>query len=138
VVVGSGIGVSNRLFISAKPTTLNPNPPCGHMLPKTGAYFCLTKPSRNGNPLIAEFEKSGLSQAAFCRQHSLNAKYFSLKRSKLLNSNSSNTPQFVRVDNLSQPSPKSPLIHLHFGSVEYNEYKDAHSKFAKHNTLWQH
>jgi hypothetical protein len=27
--------------------------------------------------LIAEFEKSSLSQAAFCRQHALNAKYFS-------------------------------------------------------------
>jgi len=33
--------------------------------------------------LIAEFEASGLSQADFCRLHRLNAKYFSLRRSKL-------------------------------------------------------
>ncbi len=33
--------------------------------------------------IFSEFEQSGLSQSAFCNQHGLNAKYFSLKRSKL-------------------------------------------------------
>ncbi len=76
------------------------------------------KTKQEWQSLIVEFEKSGLTQAAFCRQNSLNAKYFSLKRSKLLNSSQSTTSQFVRVDNVSQPSPKSPLIHLNFGSVK--------------------
>ncbi len=33
--------------------------------------------------LIQEFERSGLSQAKFCAQQGLNAKYFSLRRAKL-------------------------------------------------------
>jgi hypothetical protein len=76
------------------------------------------KTKQEWQSLIVEFEKSGLTQAAFCRQYSLNAKYFSLKRSKLLNSSLSTASQFVRVDNASQPSLKSPLIHLHFGSAK--------------------
>lgn len=37
----------------------------------------------NWPQIFSEFEQSGLSQSAFCNQPGLNAKYFSLKRSKL-------------------------------------------------------
>lgn len=42
----------------------------------------------NWPELIAQFEQSGLSQTQFCKQHDLNAKYFSLKLSKLRTQNS--------------------------------------------------
>lgn len=32
--------------------------------------------------LLAQFERSGLSQTEFCKQHDINPKYFSLMRSK--------------------------------------------------------
>ncbi|WP_185231017.1 IS66 family insertion sequence element accessory protein TnpA [Teredinibacter franksiae] len=37
----------------------------------------------NWPQLFAEFERSGLSQVEFCKQHDLNPKYFNLKLSKL-------------------------------------------------------
>ncbi|TVZ39051.1 hypothetical protein P886_5059 [Alteromonadaceae bacterium 2753L.S.0a.02] len=36
----------------------------------------------NWPQLFTEFEQSGLSQVEFCKQHNINPKYFSLKRSR--------------------------------------------------------
>ena len=36
----------------------------------------------NWPQLFTEFEQSGLSQVEFCKQHDINPKYFSLKRSR--------------------------------------------------------
>lgn len=66
--------------------------------------------------LIAEFESSGLSQAEFCKQRELNPKYFSLKRSKLNNQDSTGVPTFSQVI-LASPRPSSSSIELEFGRV---------------------
>lgn len=47
------------------------------------------KPRKYNWPeLLKMFDKSGLTQTEFCEQQSINPKYFSLKRSKLLKSDS--------------------------------------------------
>jgi len=48
--------------------------------------------------LFQQQEQSGLSAAAFCREHSLNPKYFSLRKKQL-----SDQPAFVQV----KPKPQS-------------------------------
>ena len=42
-----------------------------------------TRRRYNWPELITQFKQSGQSQTQFCKQHDLNAKYFSLKLSKL-------------------------------------------------------
>ena len=49
--------------------------------------------------LFEKHEQSGLSQTAFCKEHSLNPKYFSLRRKQLQAANSQHDSKaFVRVE----------------------------------------
>lgn len=59
----------------------------------------------NWRQLFVDFEQSGLSQAAFCKQHDLNAKYFSLKRSNYKAEVVSKDSAFARVS----VAPKAAL-----------------------------
>lgn len=60
--------------------------------------------------LLKSFDESGMSQTEFCKQHNINPKYFSLKRSKILNGDAS---RFGRVD-VEKPiaSPMNLTIHV--------------------------
>ncbi len=66
--------------------------------------------------LIEEFENSQFTQAAFCKLHNLNPKYFSLKRSKLklekVNSQAAFSPVVVAPS-----AAMSAPIELSVGSV---------------------
>lgn len=64
----------------------------------------------NWPELFAAFEQSGLSQVDFCKQHNLNAKYFSLK---LANHKSAVVPTdsaFTRVTVVPELAATSELI----------------------------
>lgn len=72
--------------------------------------------------LIAEYEQSGQTQAAFCAERGLNAKYFSLKRSKLTRSTAPSSAKnggFVRVAHpgFISSSPAGMNIRLRIGAV---------------------
>lgn len=56
--------------------------------------------------LIAEQQTSGLSAAAYCRQHGINPKYFSTRK-KQLQRTSGNSGNFVKVT--SKPSTESEV-----------------------------
>lgn len=60
--------------------------------------------------LIQEFEQSGLSQTAFCAKRDLNAKYFSLRRTKLLATRQSSAFMAAAF-------PQSGTATLHYGKV---------------------
>jgi len=63
-------------------------------------------------------EQSGLSAAAFCRQHALNPKYFGLRRKQLQTAESShNSVPFVRVAS-SNPLDARPTLMLRGGFGE--------------------
>lgn len=62
-----------------------------------------TRRRYNWPELITQFEQSGQSQTQFCKQHDLNAKYFSLKLSKL---RSKELGRFVKVS--TEPEVVSP------------------------------
>ena len=63
--------------------------------------------------LIEEFEQSGLTQAKFCAERGLNAKYFSLRRAKL---NVRPEPSgFSRAVLAESKSPGE--VSIHYGSV---------------------
>ena len=66
--------------------------------------------------LITQYESSGLSQTEFCKQHNLNPKYFSLKRSKLLSPTSTAT-SFIQATRVISSRPDSE-IELQFGAVK--------------------
>ena len=66
--------------------------------------------------LIDAYETSGLTQTDFCKQHNLNPKYFSLKRSKLLPLESSASP-FVQVAR-GEPHQPGSNIELQVGAVK--------------------
>ena len=68
--------------------------------------------------LITDFESSNLSQADFCKQHGLNPKYFSLKRSKFLKSHSNeiDTKPFVKAK-IEHPASTGSSIELTTGRV---------------------
>lgn len=59
--------------------------------------------------LFERHEKSGLSQTAFCKEHDLNPKYFSLRRKQLQATDSQHESKaFVRVE----PSKHQVSSHL--------------------------
>lgn len=63
--------------------------------------------------LIEEFEQSGLTQAKFCAERGLNAKYFSLRRAKLkVRPEPSGFSRAVLAE--SKPSGE---VTVHYGSV---------------------
>ena len=66
--------------------------------------------------LITQYESSGLTQTAFCKQHNLNPKYFSLKRSKLL-PNTSKASAFIQATPVVSSQPTSE-IELQVGAVK--------------------
>ena len=66
--------------------------------------------------LIAECDSSGLSQAEFCDQQGLNAKYFNTKRNRLMKKARSEALGFTRVT-VEPPKPKEPTIALQVGRV---------------------
>ena len=66
--------------------------------------------------LITQYESSGLTQTEFCKQHNLNPKYFSLKRSKLLPDNSKASP-FIQATPIVSRQPTSE-IELQVGEVK--------------------
>jgi hypothetical protein len=70
--------------------------------------------------LIQEFEASGLSQTNFCNVKGLDAKYFSLKRSRLLPS-AAKVGKFVKV---SPPVIVTGTTTLQFGQVRINFSQD--------------
>lgn len=57
--------------------------------------------------LIEAQAASGLSAAAFCREHDLNAKYFSLRKTRLSSENSS----FVKASIASQAKSETTLTY---------------------------
>jgi hypothetical protein len=61
--------------------------------------------------LITAQAKSGLTAAAFCRKHSVNAKYFSLRKKQLSNPD---TPAFLPVQ---LTSPAGDDIHVDWQGV---------------------
>lgn len=71
--------------------------------------------------LLQEFTDSGLTQAQFCVERHINAKYFSLRRAKLLKEKQ---PAFVRAKISASPNSHSarqqtlllkfPHVELHF------------------------
>lgn len=67
--------------------------------------------------LIQEFEGSDLNQTEFCKAQGLNPKYFSLKRSRLLQPNK--TSGFVKVSPQSITTMRATLecgqVRIHFG-----------------------
>ena len=66
--------------------------------------------------LIAAFEASGLTQTAFCQQHDLNPKYFSLKRGKLMTQKVSDRPVFSQAV-VATPAPGAAMVTLQVGRV---------------------
>ncbi len=67
--------------------------------------------------LIEQFETSGLSQTDFCKNHDLNPKYFSLKRSKLLAPPETVQNPFVRAK-LPADTMSVPALTLSYGCVK--------------------
>lgn len=67
--------------------------------------------------LIEQFESSGLSQTDFCKNHDLNPKYFSLKRSKLLAPTDASNSPFIRAKLQADKGP-SPEFTLSYGRVK--------------------
>lgn len=64
----------------------------------------------NWPELFQEFDASGLSQVEFCKQHSLNPKYFNLKLSKR---NTSEGSAFTKVAVHSEPiSPQGIILEV--------------------------
>ncbi|WP_049721475.1 IS66 family insertion sequence element accessory protein TnpA [Gilvimarinus polysaccharolyticus] len=63
--------------------------------------------------LIEEFEQSGLTQAKFCAERGLNAKYFSLRRTKL---KARPEPSRFSRTVLAEPKPSGEAT-IHYGSV---------------------
>lgn len=63
--------------------------------------------------LIDEFEQSGLTQTEFCAQRGINAKYFSLRRTKLKAHRES--AGFVRA--VTADAEPTSQITLHYGRV---------------------
>jgi len=63
--------------------------------------------------LIDEFEQSGLTQAEFCAQRGLNAKYFSLRRIKL---KAQPEPAGFSQAVVNKPQATDPVT-LHYGAV---------------------
>ncbi|MBU2885503.1 IS66 family insertion sequence element accessory protein TnpB [Gilvimarinus agarilyticus] len=63
--------------------------------------------------LIEEFEQSGLTQAKFCAERGLNAKYFSLRRTKL---KARPEPSGFSRAVLAEPKPSGEVT-VHYGSV---------------------
>ena len=47
--------------------------------------------------LIEAYERSGMTGVAFCREHGINSKYFSLRRRRLLDSEGEGTSRFAPV-----------------------------------------
>ena len=69
------------------------------------------------NELINNFQLSGLSQAEFCRQNQLNAKYFSqrLKKYKTPNpmpKSAKKTSPFIQATKVANPIQTLPLIKI--------------------------
>ena len=64
--------------------------------------------------LLKEFEASGLSQAAFCKEYDLNPRYFSLKRSKILKEK---TPRFEKIE-VTEPALSSSTLTLQVGRCQ--------------------
>ena len=64
--------------------------------------------------LVQEFEQSGLTQTAFCAQHAINPKYFSLRRTKLLAK--SRATAFVAAA-VPDRLPDNVMATLHYGKV---------------------
>lgn len=60
--------------------------------------------------LFADFEQSGLSQVDFCKQHALNAKYFSLKLSHHKTEVASHDSAFTRVSFVPKAVVEDDLI----------------------------
>lgn len=65
--------------------------------------------------LIQQFERSGLSQVAFCQQHELNPKYFSLRRSKLRAMKVMPASNFVEASPITLDRPE--VINVQYGAV---------------------
>lgn len=70
----------------------------------------------NWPELIAQFEQSGLNQIQFCKQHDLNAQYFSLKLSKLRSKEQS---AFVEASVAPEPASPQGLV-LQVGNCKVN------------------
>lgn len=66
--------------------------------------------------LITQHESSGLTQTEFCKQHNLNPKYFSLKRSKLL-PNAGKASAFIQATPVVSSQPARE-IELQVGAVK--------------------
>jgi hypothetical protein len=64
--------------------------------------------------LIEEHRQSGLTQEAFCAKYGINAKYFSLKRSRLRIA--SQQSGFVRVEPV-QSAVNTEALELRYGAV---------------------
>ena len=65
--------------------------------------------------LIAEQQQSGLSQQAFCDAHGISAKYFSLRKTRLLAEGKAPAiaPRFVKATTPSQRS----MVRVHYQGV---------------------
>lgn len=69
-----------------------------------------TRRRYNWPELFAQFEQSGQSQTQFCKQHDLNAKYFSLKLAKL---RSKQSGRFVKAQVTSEiASPQGLTVQV--------------------------
>ena len=63
--------------------------------------------------LFAEHQASGLTQAAFCQQHGVCAKYFSQRRRQFMNAQRKQpVPRFIQVQPF--PGQSSAEVSLHY------------------------
>ena len=65
--------------------------------------------------LFQAFEQSGLTQAAFCAQHDINATYFSSRRTQLLVTRQSTA--FVTAVPEQVSASSSSMATLHYGKI---------------------
>jgi len=69
--------------------------------------------------LIEAHASSGLTATAFCRDHGVNPKYFSLRRRELGEGTSKRTSNFIRVSAMKLPGGERITVRDRFGmSVE--------------------
>lgn len=65
--------------------------------------------------LIADFEKSGMTQVEFCAKHGIDAKYFSARKSALRHEVAN---EFIKITPPQFKSANGALITLTVGNVE--------------------
>jgi len=73
--------------------------------------------------LIQEFSESSLNQKEFCQKHELNAKYFSLRRTQLLDEKNSEN-RFLKAKVSIKKSPANLTLKLRHGELCFDSSVD--------------